>query len=111
MHGRCLARAKSNHQILEKTVGKMRYHNARKISREKVEAIPGQIVAQELRRLGLVESDLETRFKSDTGRLRMAACLLTVSMIYIKTIVRRVQVIPSKTSHIGLHEWMTKSSA
>ena len=78
----------------------------RQLRQESAEAKAERIVAEELRRLKWLESDLAFRRKSDPAKLGIAARLRRETTLSIKTIASRVHLGASKSANTRLHTAM-----
>jgi REP element-mobilizing transposase RayT len=107
--GWCLGGEEFKNQMLEKMEGKLGEHHSGELRRETAEAKAERIVAEELRRLGWQQTELEVRRKSDPGKLGIAARLRKETTLSIKAIAARAHLGTSKSANARLHHWMGKA--
>ena len=67
-------------------------------------------MAEELRRLGWQQTELEARRKSDPDKLTIAARLRQETTLSIKAIAARAHLGTSKSANARLHEWMRQAA-
>ncbi len=108
--GWCLGSAEFKEQLLEGMDGKLGEHHAGQLRVELAEVKAKRIVAQELRRLGWTEKELQTRRKSDAVKLALAARLRRETTLSIKAIAELVHLGSSKSANTNLHRWMNPSA-
>ena len=104
--GWCLGSESFKQQMLERLEGRTGTHHSGALRQESAEARASRIIAEELRRLGWQESDLEDRRKNDPGKLALAARLRRETTLPLKWITTRVQLGTSKSANTKLHQWM-----
>ena len=93
-------------QMLEQIEDKIGARHSGELRQGTAEAKAERIVAEELRRLKWLESDLAFRRKSDPAKLGIAARLRRETTLSIKTIASRVHLGASKSANTRLHTAM-----
>ena len=88
--GWCLGGAEFREELLERIGGKLGEHHAGQLRRESTAAKAERIIAEELRRLGWTQNDLETRRRSAPEKLELAAKLRRETTLTIREISVRL---------------------
>jgi putative transposase len=95
-------------QSLLRMASQLREHHAGELHRASAEAKAQEILAQELKRLGLRQKDLASRRKNDPVKLEIAARLRRETTLTIKDIAARVCLGSSKSANAKLHRYMNE---
>jgi hypothetical protein len=98
-------------QSLLRMASQLREHHAGELHRASAEAKAQEILAQELKRLGLRQKDLASRRKNDPVKLQIAARLRRETTLTIKDIAARVCLGSSKSANAKLHRYMTEQES
>ena len=104
--GWCLGSDTFKQQMLERMEGLSGEHHSGALRHESAEVKAGRIIAEELRRLGWLESELAKRRKTDPGKLALAARLRRETTLSVKWIAARVRLGTSKSANKNLHQWL-----
>lgn len=107
--GWCFGSPEFRQQMIERLEQGLGDYHSGELRRESAAAKADRIVAEELKRLGWTEADLERRRKSDPGKLAIAARLRRETILTIKSIAVRVRLGTSKGANANLHAWMQAS--
>ena len=83
-----------------------RGHHSGELRRETAEAKAERIIAEELRRLGWSQADLDRRRKNDPAKLALAARLRQETILSLKWVAARLQMGTWKSANARLHRWM-----
>ena len=97
--------------MLEKMESKLGDHHSGQLPRETAETKAERIIAEELGRLKWQMAELESRPKTDPGKLAIAARLRKEPTLPMKDIAARVCLGTFKSANARLHVWMNQTPA
>ena len=104
--GWCLGGEGFRRDLLARMEGNLGEHHSGELHRASADAKAERIVAEELKRYGWAEADLEVRRKSDPLKLELAARLRRETTLPLKAIAQRVKLGTSKAANARLHNHM-----
>src|SRR4051812_46104621 len=88
--GWCLGTEQFRERMLALVEGQMGDHHSGELKQESAEAKAERIIAEELRRLGWNQADLQLRLKSDPNKVQIAARLRKETTLSVKWIAARL---------------------
>ena len=104
--GWCLGGKEFKGQMLEKMAGKLGENHAGELRRETAETKAERIIAEEMRRLGWQEAELEQRRKGDPGKLAIAARVRRETTLPVRWIAARLRMGTRESANTLLIKWM-----
>ena len=107
--GWCLGSPEFRKELLERLEGKLGEHHSGELRRETAEAKAERIIAEELRRLGWSQADLDRRRKNDPAKLALAARLRQETILSLKWVAARLQMGTWKSANARLHRWIQEN--
>jgi len=98
-------------EMLKRMEGKLGENHSGELRRETAQSKAERIVAEELRRLGWKEKDLQLRRKGDPAKLALAGRLRKETTLSIRDIAARVGLGTSRSANARLHRWLRQPAA